>query len=326
MTIDNVRFEQNGPADGAVLPGAQFGQFDVAVNVPVGLSFDLEAGPILGGGVTPVGPVPVVLPLVVTVDRADCESLLSGSASESFSQSIPSPFPFAFDDLPFDLPTLLPPGGTANLLLSASLDGISLDGSVSLLVGAVSDDARVEDVCPGVANSTGFGADIAVVGSTSVANADMGLQVTGLPANTFGMLIMSRSQAFVPGFGGSQGDLCVGEPCYRYFDSVTGSGPAGEITVFPDFDALPQAQPSSSWRRGTSSCGIATATPGRPRTPPAPWRSPSAADPLARRPPRMARRGRAAVSLTWRDRGSSRSVANRRRPSAQNRAPARPTS
>lgn len=242
VTIDNVRFEQNGSADGAVLPGAQFGQFDVAVNVPVGLSFDLEAGPILGGGVTPVGPVPVVLPLVVTVDRADCESLLSGGASESFSQSIPSPFPFAFDDLPFDLPTLLPPGGTANLLLSASLDGISLDGSVSLLVGAVSDDARVEDVCPGVANSTGFGADIAVVGSTSVANADMGLQVTGLPADTFGMLIMSRSQAFVPGFGGSQGDLCLGEPCYRYFDSVTGSGPAGEITVFPDFDALPQAQ------------------------------------------------------------------------------------
>ena len=77
----------------------------------------------------------------------------------------------------------------------------------------------MEDVCPGVANSTGFGADIAVVGSTSVANADMGLQVTGLPANTFGMLIMARSQAFVPGFGGSQGDLCLGEPCYRYFDT-----------------------------------------------------------------------------------------------------------
>lgn len=242
VTIDNVRFEQNGAAAGTALPGAQFGQFDIAVTVPVGLSFDLEAGPILGGGVTPVGPVPVVLPLVVTVDRADCESLLGGSASESFSQSIPSPFPFAFDDLPFDLPTLLPPGGTANLLLSAGLDGISLDGGVSLLVSAVSADGRVEDICPGVVNSTGVGADMAVVGSTSVTTADMGLQVTGLPVNTFGLLIMSRIQAFVPGFGGSQGDLCLGEPCYRYFDAVTNSGPAGEITIFPDFDALPQAQ------------------------------------------------------------------------------------
>lgn len=242
VTIDNVRFEQNGAAVGAAVPGAQFGQFDVVVNVPVGLSFDVEAGPILGGGVTPVGPVPVVLPVSVTVDRADCESLLGGGASESFSQSIPSPFPFAFDDLPFDLPTLLPPGETANLLLSASLDAISLDGSVSLSLGAVSTDSRVEDVCPGVANSTGFGAEMAVVGSTSVANADMGLQVTGLPVNTFGMLIMARSQAFVPGFGGSQGDLCLGEPCYRYFDDVASSGPAGEITIFPDFAALPQGQ------------------------------------------------------------------------------------
>ena len=46
------------------------------------------------------------------------------------------------------------------------------------------------------------------------------------------MLIMARSQAFVPGFGGSRGDLCLGEPCYRYFDTC-GNGPAGEITSSP---------------------------------------------------------------------------------------------
>lgn len=242
VTIDGVRLEQNAPALGVAQPGAQPGLLDVIVAVPVALSFELEAGPILGGGVTPVGPLPLVLPLAVTVDRADCGSLLSGGAGETFTQSIPSPFPLSFDDLPFDLPTILPPGETANLLLSASLDTINLDGNFSVLLGATSDDGRVEDVCPGIVNSTGAGAELDVVGSTSVAAADMGLQVSSLPANTFGMLIMSRSQDFVPGFGGSQGDLCLGEPCFRFVNDVANSGPTGEITIFPDFSALPQGQ------------------------------------------------------------------------------------
>ena len=178
----------------------------------------------------------MVLLLVVMVDRADCESLLSGSASESFSQSIPSLFPFAFDDLPFDLPTLLLPGGTANLLLSASLDGISPDGSVSL-VGAVSDDAR-GGCMPRRGELHGLrrrhrGRRLDERRQRGHGPAGHRLRRTPRHADHV------AEPAFVPGFGGSQGDLCLGEPCYRYFDSVTGSA-GGEITVFPDFDALPQ--------------------------------------------------------------------------------------
>lgn len=238
--IDNVRLEQLAPGAGTFQAGGAPGLLDVTVVVPVGLSLEISSE--LLGGTTPIGPIPLALPLGFTVDRADCGSALSGAAGDSFMQSVPSPFPFDFDDVPVDLPTILPPGQTANLLLSASLDGLSFDGSFSVLLEADSSDGRVEDVCPGQANSTGVGAAMSITGSASVSEETLGLLVTGLPVDTFGMLIMSRSQDFVPGFGGSQGDLCLGEPCFRFVDNVANSGMAGEILIEPDFGALPQGQ------------------------------------------------------------------------------------
>lgn len=243
VDVTAVRLEQTAPGVGVAMPGAVAGTFDVTAAVPVALSFEVSGGLLGGGGgVTPVGPVPLVLPLAVTVDRGDCGSALAGGAADALSSSFPSPFPLDLEDLPLDLPTVFPAGNTANLLVNASLDTITVGGSFDVQLGASAAGGRVEEVCAGNANSTGAGAALATAGIPSVASADLGLVASGLPADAFGMLVMSQVEGFVPGFGGSQGDLCIGEPCYRFVNDVANSGLAGEMTIFPDFAQLPMGQ------------------------------------------------------------------------------------
>lgn len=250
--LADIELVQSLPAFGTATPGAVEGTFDLALAVPVDFSFTFTAGLLGGGGdPIPVGPLPLLLPLSVTLDLADCGALITGGAMDMTSQSIPSPFPLAFDDLPLDLPTILPPGNTANLLLSAGLDSLTVDLGFGIALAASSTvDGRFEDVCAGMPNSTGVGAAMDWVGSPSTSARDLGLRVSGLPTGVFGMLIMSREADLIPGFGGSQGDLCLGEPCFRFIDSVQNSGAMGEMTFFPDFDALPMGvmiAPAETW-------------------------------------------------------------------------------
>lgn len=250
--LANIELVQSQPAVGTATPGAMAGTFDLVLAVPVDFSFTFTAGLLGGGGdPIPVGPLPLLLPLSVTLDLADCGASLTGGAMDMTMQSIPSPFPLDFDDLPLDLPTILPPGNTANLLLSAGLDSLTVDLGFDVALAADSTvDGRFEDICSGMPNSTGAGAAMGWVGSPSTSAADLGLQVTGLPTDVFGMLIMSGQTGFIPGFGGSQGDLCLGEPCFRFFDNVQNSGAMGEMTFFPDFGALPMGvtiAPADTW-------------------------------------------------------------------------------
>ncbi len=250
--LADIQLVQNLPAFGTATPGMAPGTFDVILAVPVDFSFTLTAGLLGGGGdPIPVGPLPLVLPLSLTLDLADCGASLTGGAMDTITQSIPSPFPLNFDDLPLDLPTILPPGGTANLLLSAGLDNLTVDAGFDVAFAADSTtDGRFEAICDGMPNSTGAGAVMDWVGSPSATAGDLGLRVTGLPANVFGMLIMSRETDLIPGFGGSQGDLCLGEPCFRFVNDVQNSGPMGEMTILPDFGDLPMGAtfaPADTW-------------------------------------------------------------------------------
>ena len=241
-TASDISMVQSGPAIGSGLPSATPGAVDVLVAVPVDLSLVIDLGPIGGGTPTPVGPIPFVLPIEGSFDLAACDTRLESAVSETIDQTLPSPFPFSFEDQPLDLPTILPPGSTANLLLNASLDQLVFTGSVTSDLVATAPDGRVENVCFAESNSTGLGAVLAASGSQSVLNADLGFTVTSLPQSSFGFMLMSQVEANQPGFGGSQGTLCVGEPCYRFSNHVRFSGILGEVSFAPDFGNLPMGQ------------------------------------------------------------------------------------
>mgnify|MGYP001792141827 CR=1 FL=1 len=246
---------QSAPVAGSATATAVAGAYDVGALVPGVLSCEVDRGGVLGGGgagaggsggggggTTPVGPIPLVLPIVGTLDLAACDAALASADDTSFDDMIPPPVPVEIDDLPFDLPTILPPGGTANLLLSVGLEGIALSLSLDATLAATATDGRVEPVCAGQPNSGGVGAPLTTTGSASVTAEDLTFVATDLPTDSFGYLLMSRTEDDVPGFGGSQGTLCIGEPCFRFSASVQNSGLLGEIAFAPDFGDLPMGQ------------------------------------------------------------------------------------
>ena len=241
-TASDITLVQSAPSIGTAAASATPGFVDVDLIIPVDLSLVVDLGPLGGGAPTPVGPIPFALPVSGSFDLGACDTRLEAVTSQTLSQSIPSPFPLAFDDLPLDLPTILPPGSTANLLLTAGLDTLNLDGTISSTLVATASDGRVQTVCFAQTNSSGLGAVLAADGSQSVANADLGFTVSSLPQGSFGFLLMSQTEDDRPGFGGSQGTLCVGEPCFRFSNSVQNSGLLGEVAFAPDFGNLPMGQ------------------------------------------------------------------------------------
>ncbi len=135
-------------------------------------------------------------------------------------------------------------------LTAADLDG---NGSTDLVSSnKLSSDVRVfvndnggttgqigTSYCQALANSSGQAASIAATGSEMVAANDLTLSAAGLPVGQFGYFLMSTSQAFQPGFGGSQGILCLGSPIVRFNQNVLTSSPMGTVSFPVDLTALP---------------------------------------------------------------------------------------
>jgi hypothetical protein len=94
---------------------------------------------------------------------------------------------------------------------------------------------------PGVANSTGQSAEIAAVGSASVAANSLSLLASGLPTSQFAIFINSTSQSFVPNPGGSMGNLCLGAGLGRYNGpgQVQNSGMSGAAALALDLGMTP---------------------------------------------------------------------------------------
>ena len=107
--------------------------------------------------------------------------------------------------------------------------------------------------CVANPNSTGWPAGISGWGSPLVAENDVLLRAMNVPANQFGYYLMSMHQDFVPLFGGSQGNLCLGPPIIRLSHVPGGilfSGEAGIMELQLDLTALPQStvfQPGDVW-------------------------------------------------------------------------------
>ncbi|GIW74103.1 MAG: hypothetical protein KatS3mg103_0625 [Phycisphaerales bacterium] len=125
LALDELRFEQTEPALGLLTPDGP-DRWSLAAAVPgelrgrvdlLGSSFDLP-------------PSPAVLPIVGTLVRtADGLTLTASAEVDRLVEQEPmTPLP----ELPLDLPTILPPGGSASLLASLTVQRVVLEADLGL--------------------------------------------------------------------------------------------------------------------------------------------------------------------------------------------------
>ena len=124
---------------------------------------------------------------------------------------------------------------------SAAVDGNGIPDECELLG---------TNYCTANQNSTGLPASIAAFGSEVIADNNVTLVTADVAVDQFGYYLMSDQQGFIPLFGGSQGNLCLGSPIVRFAENVLFSGSAGEMIFTPDLTALPQNtvfMPGETW-------------------------------------------------------------------------------
>ncbi|MCP3920791.1 MAG: hypothetical protein GY711_35135 [bacterium] len=248
-TVRNVLFAQSGASQlGVLAPTKTPGTYTFTVLVPVDTGLQLD----VFGQVFDLGPIPLTLPLagtlVVTPDALDVDV----SVSFSDMQSIPDPLPgFEIEDLPFGLPTILPPGNTANVLFSLIVASIETNLSIQIeLDGAGVRVCGFEKYCTAEVNSTGVPASINALGSADVADADLTLRVEELPLQQFGIFLMSETRTFVPAFGGGDGNLCVGPQGLALTSFIQSRDQTGVVVFAVPFEGLPGGttiEPGSTW-------------------------------------------------------------------------------
>lgn len=248
QAISEARLDQTAPALGSLIPAGRPGEYTLDVLVPVELSLILDAGT----GPVPIGPLPVTLPLTGDLTLTGDLAQLSVAFALPIDQSVPDPLPgFAIDDLPLDLPTILPPGETAHLLLDATIASLDIQSDLSAtLVAAGPGTCGMQSYCAAQPNSTGLGAALQALGTPDASANDLEFSATELPLNTMGFLVMSTAETFVPGYRGHVGNLCLGPRQVRFAQDVLDSGPTGTMSFAPDFDALPNGAaftPGSTW-------------------------------------------------------------------------------
>ena len=152
------------------------------------------------------------------------------------------------------------PDGTSGVFVGGATAG-SLGspngGGFDALMAHYDNGVVVTRYCtPAISNSTGQPGSIGVMGTTSVANNNVTLAVTGLPPNSFGFFLTSRSQGLVIGPGGSQGNLCLGGAIGRYVGpgQIKNSGATGAFDLLLDLASTPtptglvQVLPGDTWK------------------------------------------------------------------------------
>ena len=122
------------------------------------------------------------------------------------------------------------------------------DGRVMLYTGSVPFVRLCE---PAVPNSTGRPATLVPLGSNLSETDHLLLSGTDLPLDRPGLLLVSDVTGFVPGPGGSQGNLCLTGTIGRFHDAFN-TGLTGAFTVILAPSALPldpphAVQPGETW-------------------------------------------------------------------------------
>ncbi len=134
-------------------------------------------------------------------------------------------------------------GADQNLIIEVDMFTTGGCNTYDLIVsGAGMGDGGIGSAyCMANVNSTGVIGEMLVTGSNVVANNDVTLNATSLPANAFGFFITSLQQNFVMNPGGSAGNLCLGGAIGRYVGAgqIMNSGAAGEISLTIDLTMIP---------------------------------------------------------------------------------------
>lgn len=244
-SVADLSFQQNGPGLGVLIPDPLLPDtYSLTLLVPTDVSFTLD----VLGQVTPVGPLPLALPLSGTLTLQGASAQLVLSIQQSTAQTIPDPLPGqSIENLALPVPTILPPGGTANLLFNAIFGDLdfALGADIQLRADGTALCASTR-LCALSPNSVGPGARIDVRGSASVAGNDMALTASELPAQRNGVFVFGNQSQQTP-FG--SGLLCVGGTSYRMSPLKSDLlGVATEVIDFqsplPKFQAL---QPGTTW-------------------------------------------------------------------------------
>ena len=105
--------------------------------------------------------------------------------------------------------------------------------------------------CDSTSNSSGAMARTTITGNPRLSAQDLTLATDQLPLNQFGFYFTSRYAAFVPGFGGSQGNLCLGGSIVRLDSFILNTGASGQLALALPFAQLPPGAnlaPGDTWR------------------------------------------------------------------------------
>ena len=174
--------------------------------------------------------------------------------------------PGGTEQLDFDLTSVAPASGAVRFRVYfydapfAGDDWVDLISTVQmgtgLLLEGVAGGIGTPYCGPAVPNSTGAAGTLTASGSPSVAANNLTLTASDLPQNQFGIFVVSDTQAFVMGAGGtSNGNLCVGGGIGRYSNpgEIQATGTSGEFSFMIDVNAIRRptnnvpAMPGDTW-------------------------------------------------------------------------------
>lgn len=236
VDVSVARLEQLAPGVG-VLQGDPAGIMTLDLILPMNLFIEAD---FLGTPLT-LGPVPLLLPLSGTLEQQDGLTVLDAGLSLGFDETLDDPLPgVTIDDLEFALPTILPPGDIADLLLNLVVDSLSAVGSLDMVMHAEGGVVcEVASYCSGEPNSSGMTAVLSTSGSPSILAGDLGFVVSDLPMAQFGMVLFSPMTGSVPNYGGGVGTLCLGAAPLAFNQNVLYSRGLGQVGFTPAWDALP---------------------------------------------------------------------------------------
>lgn len=131
-TLTELTAVQTGGSVGGILVPSGRNAYTFATAVPIDLVATIEAnGQVFGGT-----PVPFALPIAGTITFGGESVVITLSGTNSVEQTQPIDPPATFADQPIDLPTVLPPGGTAHLLFGGSIASLSVTQSFTFDVVA----------------------------------------------------------------------------------------------------------------------------------------------------------------------------------------------
>jgi hypothetical protein len=250
QVLSDLLLVQTSPsAPGLLVPEPQAGRYSFVVLVQAALSFNID----FNGQAFPIGPVPILLPLtgqlLITGDTASISADFDFNASQLINDPLPG---FTIDDVPLPLPTILPPGQTANLLFSAVIGSIEIAAAAALdLTASGSAPCGFESYCTANPNSTSRTTELLVSGSPDATLQQLEFSVTGGPPGQLGFLVVSPGETYASIYRGHQGGLCLTTPFTRLGQNTVTFGPVGTATTALDFSTLPShvaLVPGSTWR------------------------------------------------------------------------------